>query len=431
MGLSQAILTGDVPGLVARRRAVGAVDNFLRHNRPLDEPAYVLGPETGPDRAFAGRIARSAVRHLGTLGARLEARLTRGLPPKAGALQAILLVGAAEILRLGTPAHAAVDCAVRLAHEDAEAQAYAGLVNAVLRRLAEEGPRTENPLDDMPEWIAERWREAHGLRRARAIAAGSLMDAPLDLSVKSDPGRWAKTLGGVVLPTGTVRIKQPQGAVTALPGYDEGEWWVQDAAARLAFLALGDVRGQRVLDMCAAPGGKTAALAAAGAHVTALDRSTPRMARVVENLERLNLKAETIVADATKWSGPNDFDMVLVDAPCTATGTLRRHPDAGWLKGEEDLAKLVALQGRLLTSAVRFARPGGRVVYATCSLEPEEGEGRVDAAPAGLKLDPVVAGEMPGTEAFLTEEGTLRARPDHWSDIGGVDGFFVARFAVS
>lgn len=433
MGLNRARAERPVAGLAARRLAVGAVDLLMSEGRALDDALETLRDvDADPsERAFAGRIARLAVRHLGTIGRRLEARLDRGVPKNSGSLESVLIVGAAEILHAGTPPHAAVDMAVRVARSDPRAVPYSGLVNAVLRRIAEAGGSETDPLDDLPEGLAQRWRVTYGADVARAMAAAIQTDPPLDLSVARDPALWAERLGGRVLATGTVRLDHPVGALTAMPGFAEGAWWVQDAAARLAVLALGDVRGRRVLDMCAAPGGKTAALAAAGAHVTALDRSEPRAKRLAANLDRLGLSAEIVIADGAVWRPEAPFDAVLIDAPCTATGTLRRHPDVAWLKDEDDIAKLAGLQRRLVANAPSIVRPGGRIVYATCSLEPEEGEAQADAALAGgLEPDPIRADEIGGLSELIDAGGRVRARPDHLSGQGGLDGFFVARFRV-
>jgi 16S rRNA (cytosine967-C5)-methyltransferase len=308
-------------------------------------------------------------------------------------------------------------------------------VNAVLRRVAEAGPAALEGLDadrlDTPPWLWTAWHAAYGPAAVRAIAAAHRAggEAPLDLSLA--PGAEAPP-GGEALPTpGTLRF--PAGTrVTELPGFAEGGFWVQDAAAALPARLLGVRPGERVADLCAAPGGKTAQLAAAGARVAAVERDPKRAARLRENLARLRLEAEVVEADAAAWSPPGGprFDAVLLDAPCTATGTIRRHPDIPHLKRPRDVPQMAEAQRGLLAAAARLLAPGtGRLVFATCSLQPEEGEAHLAAAAAlGLAVDPVRAEEVPGLEAALTPAGTLRTRPDLWAERGGMDGFFVARF---
>ena len=232
-----------------------------------------------------------------------------------------------------------------------------------------------------------------------------------------------------------------QGSVTMLPGFTEGQWWVQDAAAALPARLFGDVAGKTIADLCAAPGGKTAQLAQAGARVTAVDRSPNRMARLRDNLARLSLEAETVVADAAEWHGRNrsgGFDGILIDAPCTSTGTIRRHPDVGWLRQEADIAALAALQKRLLQQAVALLKPGGTLVYCTCSLEPEEGEQAIAAllaAEPAMRRVPIEAGEVAGLAEIVTAEGDLRTLPCHLPHddprLGGLDGFYAARLVKS
>jgi 16S rRNA (cytosine967-C5)-methyltransferase len=347
-----------------------------------------------------------------------------------------LLIGAAQILFLDVPDHAAVDLSVRLVQADRRAAKYPGLINAVLRRITREGPELLKTLDaaslDTPPWLLARWRQTYGDETARDIAIAHGHEPPLDLTVKSDAESWAARLRGRVLPTGSIRTAT-QGLISLLPGFTDGVWWVQDAAAALPARLFGEIAGKSVADLCAAPGGKTAQLAQAGALVTAVDRSASRLARVRENLARLGLTAETVVADATEWqAGP--FDAVLIDAPCSSTGTIRRHPDVGWLKNELDLAQLTGLQRRLLDHAVSLTRPGGRIVYCTCSLEPEEGEQQIEALLArepALRRITVNAGEIDGIADFVTPAGDLRTLPSHWPDpdarMSGLDGFFAAR----
>jgi 16S rRNA (cytosine967-C5)-methyltransferase len=432
----------EVPGLAARRIAADILDNVLRRHRPLD--GELDGAESHPglpvlaerDRALVRMLAATVLRRLGTLRHVLKQFLERGFPEDAPRVEWVLLIGAAQILFLKVPDHAAVDLGVRLAQGDRRAARYPGLVNAVLRRLAREGPTLLADLDpaslDTPPWLLARWRRSFGEETARRIALAHGHEPPLDLTLKAEAESWAQRLRGRVLPTGTVRTAT-QGAISLLPGYTEGVWWVQDAAAALPARLFGDIAGKSVADLCAAPGGKTAQLALAGARVTAVDRSANRLARVRDNLARLGLTAETVTADATEWqAGP--FDAVLVDAPCSSTGTIRRHPDVAWLKREADLPALADLQRRLLDRAVALAKPGGTIVYCTCSLEPEEGEAQIEALLArepSVRRRRLPPDEVPGTGEFISPAGDLRTLPCHWPDpdprMAGLDGFYAAR----
>ncbi|MGJ5023385.1 RsmB/NOP family class I SAM-dependent RNA methyltransferase [Bradyrhizobium oligotrophicum] len=435
----------EVPGLAARRIAADVVDGVLHKHRTLDDQLDGTGAHPGlkhladRDRALMRRLVATTLRRLGTLGHVLSRLLDRGVPTDAPRAQSALLIGAAQILWMDVPDHAAVDLSVRLVQADRRAAKYAGLVNAVLRRCAREGASllddaAGQPLDIAP-WLLKRWIDHYGEATARDIAAALGQEPSLDLTVKSDPAQWASRLHGEVLPTGTVRTVL-HGSVTVLPGFAEGQWWVQDAAAALPARLLGDVSGKAVADLCAAPGGKTAQLAHAGARVTAVDRSPARMNRLKDNMTRLQLAAETVVADAAEWQ-PADgggFDGLLLDAPCTSTGTIRRHPDVGWLRSEADITALSGLQTRLLTRAASLLKPGGTLVYCTCSLEPEEGEQvveRVLAETTELRRIPVTSGEVAGLAELVTPAGDLRTLPCHLPHqdprLGGLDGFYAAR----
>jgi 16S rRNA (cytosine967-C5)-methyltransferase len=303
--------------------------------------------------------------------------------------------------------------------------------------MAREGAERLAALDpvtlDTPDWLMARWIETYGEETARAIAAANAQEPALDLTVKSDAEGWAARLAGRVLPTGSVRTIA-HGPVTALPGFAEGAWWVQDAAAALPARLFGDVEGKRVADLCAAPGGKTAQLAAAGALVTAVDRSPARLDRVRENLGRLRLAAELVSADVATWTAGQEFDAVLLDAPCSATGTVRRHPDLPWLKRESDIAVLCRVQSQLIERALALTKNGGTLIYCTCSLEPEENEGIVAALLArdsGVRRAPIAAGEVFGRAEFISKSGDLRTLPCQFPDadsrLAGVDGFYAAR----
>ena len=382
MPLSRYAPPAEVPGLTARRIAADILDGVLHKHRTLDE--QLDGPAAHPglkaladrDRALMRRLVATILRRLGTLGHVLSRLLDRGVPTDAPRAQSALLIGAAQILWMDVPDHAAVDLSVRLVQADRRAAKYAGLVNAVLRRCAREGQSLIDEVKeqalDVPPWLLARWSAHYGEATAKDIVAAIGHEPPLDLTVKSDAEQWASRLHGEVLPTGTVRTPL-HGSVTMLPGFNEGQWWVQDAAAALPVKLFGDLAGKSVADFCAAPGGKTAQLAHAGARVTAVDRSPARVKRLQDNLVRLALTSEIVVADAAEWTH-EPFDAVLVDAPCTATGTIRRHPDIAWLKKEADIAAVSSLQHHLLQRGAALLKSGGMLVYCTCSLEPEEGE---------------------------------------------------------
>ncbi len=432
----------EVPGLAARRIAADILDGVLRRRLSLDEQLSGKGAHPGlatladRDRALMRRLVATVLRRLGTLRHLLGGFLESGFPRDAPRVETVLMLGAAQILWLDVPDHAAVDLAVRLAQADRRAAHFVGLVNAVLRRVAENGAVRIADIDaakfDTPDWLMKRWKRTYGSAQARSIAQANAHEPALDLTVKQDAESWAARLRGRVLPTGSVRT-QAHGAIAMLPGFNEGAWWVQDAAAALPVRLFGDVRGQRVADLCAAPGGKTAQLALAGARVTAVDRSAQRMLRLRENLARLALEAEIVAADVLEWQSEK-FDAVLLDAPCSSSGTIRRHPDVPWLKAETEIAVLASLQQRLLDRAVELAKPGATIVYCVCSLEPEESEGQIDALLARdsrVIRKPLAAAEIMGHDEFITAVGDLRTLPYHLPDPepqwGGLDGFYAAR----
>lgn len=446
---SRFAVPSEVPGLAARRIAADILDGVLHKHRTLDDQLDGAGAHPGlktladRDRALMRRLVATILRRLGTLGHLLSRLLDRGIPTDAPRAQSALLIGAAQIIWMDVPDHAAVDLSVRLVQSDRRAAKYAGLVNAVLRRCAREGQPLIDEVKmqnlDIPPWMLARWIAAYGETTARQMALAIGHEPSLDITVKSDAAQWASRLHGETLPTGTVRTLL-QGSVTMLPGFTDGQWWVQDAAAALPARLFGDVGGKTIVDLCAAPGGKTAQLAQAGARVTAVDRSPARMARLRDNLARLSLQADELVTDATEWPGQDNggFDGVLVDAPCTSTGTIRRHPDVAWLRQEADIAALAALQKRLLQRAVALLKPGGTLVYCTCSLEPEEGEQAIAsllAAESGMRRVPVEAGEVAGLSEIVTADGDLRTLPCHLPHadprLGGLDGFYAARLVKS
>jgi 16S rRNA (cytosine967-C5)-methyltransferase len=445
---SRFAVPAEVPGLAARRIAADILDGVLHKHRTLDDQLDGAGAHPGlktladRDRALMRRLVATILRRLGSLGHVLSRLLDRGIPTDAPRAQSALLIGAAQILWMDVPDHAAVDLSVRLVQSDRRAAKYAGLVNAVLRRCAREGQplidEVKSQMLDVPPWLLARWSTHYGETTAKEMALAIGHEPSLDISVKSDAAQWATRLHGETLSTGTVRTLL-QGSVTMLPGFTEGHWWVQDAAAALPARLFGDVSGKTIVDLCAAPGGKTAQLALAGARVTAVDRSPARMARLRDNFARLSLEAETLVTDAAEWpGGSGGFDGVLVDAPCTSTGTIRRHPDVAWLRQETDIAALTALQKRLLQKAVTLLKPGGTLIYCTCSLEPEEGEQAVAALLAtepSVRRAPIDASEVAGLSQILTATGDLRTLPCHLPHedprLGGLDGFYAARLIKS
>jgi 16S rRNA (cytosine967-C5)-methyltransferase len=432
-------------GLAPRRIAVRIIDGLLRDRKPVDEAFDaasgdpVLLALNTRDRAYVRNLVATTVRRLGLLRQAVAVHLKKRLPPRAGSTEAILMVSAAQILVLDTADHAAVDQAVRLAAEDRHARHFRGLVNGVLRNVIRDRDAGTLPdltaVDALPAWLAKRWRAAHGPHALERMAETLLHEPPLDLTPKPsiDADRLAQTLGGSVLSQGSIRLPAgSSGSPESLPGYDSGDWWVQDAAATLPARLFGDVSGKRVADIAAAPGGKTAQLAAMGAHVTAVDRSTTRLARLRTNMQRLGLEAEIVVADATEWTVDQPFDAVLLDAPCSATGTLRRHPDIGWIRRPAEIAQLAVLQRKLLTNVARAVKPGGLLVYATCSLEPEEGSKQIHwflSENPQFERVPITESEIGGLEAAITAKGDAQTRSDlDFPDAqGGMDGFFMAR----
>ncbi len=378
-------------------------------------------PEIAPsDRAAAHRLAAAVLRRLGTLDAVLEPYLRRA-PPEA--VRHVLRLGAAGLLLLEAPAHAAVATAVALTRRVGFPR-FAGLVNAVLRRLAESGADTlaaiDGPRCDTPAWLWASWGA-----EARAIATAHAREAPLDVTLRAGT---AAPAGGVVLPTGSIRFP-PGTLVAALPGFAAGDFWVQDAAAAMPARLLAAHPGERVADLCAAPGGKTAQFAALGAQVIAVDHDAARLERLAANLGRLRLRAELRCADVGSWAPGEKFSAVLLDAPCSATGTIRRHPDITRLRRPRDIAPLALLQDRLLERASGLLAPDGRLIYAVCSLQPEEGRARITAALARLPLlvDPFTAEELAAMPEALTAEGYFVTHPGLWPERGHMDGFFAAR----
>jgi len=431
-----------IEGLPARQAACAAFTTVLNDHIPLDEALETVfaGEQTKSggkrlddrDRRFARALTIVAFRHFGAIDQRLKRFLRKPLPKKTEIVRNILRLGLAQLDHMDVPDHAAVSLTVELARSDAVASHFIPLVNGVMRAASRDPSPAPGRAQTVPAWLWRRWRSAYGEQNARSILQALVTSPDLDISVKSDPERWAQDLGGTVLPTGSVRIKDKT-AVEDLPGYHEGEWWVQDAAATLPVGLLGPVAGLDVLDLCAAPGGKSAQLLAAGAKATLVDISANRLKRLKTNLKRLHLDAEIIVADILDWSPDRQFDAVLLDAPCSATGTIRRHPDVPLTKTEDDIEALAALQSAMLERVKAWVKPGGTLVYCTCSLEPIEGEERVAeflANNGDFVRRPVDSAEIGALPGAITELGDVRTLPFMTfpdSDGFGIDGFFISR----
>jgi 16S rRNA (cytosine967-C5)-methyltransferase len=411
-----------------RLKAVLAGDNFV--------PLTTAELADGRDRALANRLITTALRRQGQLNFIIHSLLDKGMPAKSGTFEAVLRLSLAQLVFLpDLGAHSALFLAVEAVKRDAKARHLAGLINAVLRSAQANSARFGMLSDDLliPDTFGDTWLDAYGEEAIAGFSTALLAGAPLDLTLKTDDAELIDSLGAQSLMADTVRIEQRDRTVEALPGYAEGLWWVQDAASAIPARLLGAKAGGRVLDLCAAPGGKTAQLIKAGYKVTALDSDASRMDRLKENLARLDYTAETVVADAGNFAPGSVYDGVLLDAPCSATGTFRRHPEVIWHRSVHDVAGRVRLQRALLTNAFRCLEAGGVLVYCVCSLEPAEGEDQVNwvlETLPGLELWPVAPTELPGLESAVTERGLVRTHPGMapGGHTGGMDGFFVARF---
>mgnify|MGYP002631839103 FL=1 len=428
-----------IPSTSTRTVALDLISAVLKRHRPLDE---VLEGHSGfaslepRERAFARNLSATTLRRLGQIDQLIGICMERPLPRRAVAVRDVLRLGICQLFFLNIPAHAAVDTTVSLL-DGIDLPAYKKLVNAIMRRLTREGEKLIAAQDaarlNTPDWLWDSWQQAYGKATGRKIAEAHLNEPPLDISVKSDPETWAKALQATVLPTGSLRMTIG-GNVTALPGFDEGAWWVQDTAASLPALLLGDVKGKHVIDLCAAPGGKTAQLLSRGARVTAVERSAKRLERLQQNMTRLNLSVEAVCADANIWKPAEQADAVLLDAPCSATGTIRRHPDISYLKKYSDVESLSGAQHSLFEGALHMVKPGGKIVFCTCSLQPEEGPElleRILLEHPSFQLQPITPEEVGGMPELITGEGVLRTLPNHLGEHGGMDGFFAARLVRS
>ena len=429
------------PGLEARIAATRILAAVVDRKTSLDgmldpehgNPAFL--PLSEADRGLVKAILQSALRHLPRIEAIIGSLLDNPLPDGARSLHHLLVVAAAQMLYLDVPDHSAVDLAVEQANGDPRSRRFAKLVNAILRRIGREKADLLSSVEDlprMPDWFMQRLTEVYGRENALAIAASQLEPPTIDLTVKADAEGWAERLGGQVLPTGSVRLDRFRGSVTALEGFDDGAWWVQDAAAAIPAKLFGDLTDKRVADLCAAPGGKTAQLVLAGGDVLAVEQSKTRLKRLESNLARLGLPAKTLCTDLLTIDEAESFDAILLDAPCSSTGTTRRHPDVLWTKDAGDIAKLAALQEKLLRHAVSLLKPGGRLVFSNCSIDPSEGEDVVDRVLAdmpGLRLVAINPSDWPGLETAITPRGEFRTTPAMLAKQGGLDGFYAAVIA--
>jgi 16S rRNA (cytosine967-C5)-methyltransferase len=442
--MNQADLYGDDvshdDSLLARQVALTLLETVLSRKVPLDQALDdsrdlpMLSPR---DRGFVRMVVSTTLRRLGQIDDLIYQAGDRRPLPQPLLLHHLLRMGVAQILFMNVPDHAAVNTAVEIA-ELRGMQRQKGFVNAILRRITREGQEWLSRQDEsrlnIPEWLLKSWVDDYGLRTAAEIGLANLGEAALDITVKIPAERdyWAQALEATILPTGSLR-REPGGSVIELPGFEDGVWWVQDSSAALPAKLFGDLNGVHVIDLCAAPGGKTAQLAAAGASVLALDRSAKRLKRLEENMIRLNLedqvKCET--ADAAVWLPRDPVMAILLDAPCTATGTIRRHPDVMALKGPQDQNNLADLQARMLDNAVLMLAPGGILIYCTCSLQKAEGERQIEAFLARNKgkmaRKPISAAEIGGLDGAITPDGDVRVLPGEMAAYGGSDGFYIAR----
>ncbi len=455
------------PGLPARAAATTILTRVIDDKRGLDGLLDTIhGPQAFQnlplaDKSLVRAIVTSALRHRGEIEFALSKLLDRALPKNARHLIHTLHVACAQILFLDVPDSAAVDLAITALKEDSRSKRFASLGNAILRRLAREKETIfsqQQPQDlavlNMAPWLRKRVKKSFGRDRLPLIAQQHMLEPLIDLTVKSDPKGWADKFSGVHLFANTIRVHK-SGKIDQWPGYTEGEWWVQDAASHLPVHLFKDLDGNSVVDLCAAPGGKTAQLIAAGAKVTALDASKSRLLRLQENLERLNLNAKCIHANLLEWEPEQLFDAVLLDAPCSSTGTIRRHPDVQWTKSAEIIEELAKLQRDMIIKAANFLKPGGTLVFANCSIDRAEGEdvfATISKGEYSLTPDPISAEEVFGLEGVITGQGTMRTLPCNLQNVTaptnsdnseptkntqiaerftGLDGFFAARFIKS
>lgn len=426
-------------GTVSRTIALDLLQAVLRKKQPLDdsmEKHPAIDTLDKRDRGFVHMLVATTLRRLGQCDAAIKACLDKPQELKAD-VHDILRLGAAQIIFLGTPPHAAVDTMVELAASKNNTQPFKGLINAVLRRLSREGKAITAKQDaaklNTPDWLWLSWRQTYGVAVARNIAEANLHEAPVDITVKTTPDLWAKKLDSTLLPTGSIRLKGDV-AVTDVYGFKEGGWWVQDAASAIPVNLFGDLHGEQVFDLCAAPGGKTMQLASAGAVVLSVDRSGNRLTRLHENLKRCRLGANVIEKDVLEFNPERKAKFILLDAPCSATGTIRRHPDIPYLKTLDDVRRLADLQRRLINHVLeKLLAPGGTLIYSVCSIQPEETVEQIEGAlrrKTMLERLPIKPAEVGGCNEFITSAGDLRCLPSHWADSDGIDGFYAARLKM-
>ena len=428
--------------LDARKVASEILGAVLDRGIPLDtvlSHSYALKNLSSRERAFARLLVMTVLRRRGQIDAALDEKLTRKLSKHKNQVRNALRLGVAQLSFLKTPPHAAVNGSVKLISEHGN-KGMTGLVNAVLRTIDREGAKAlsdniEAKKKNLPGWLLESWQSAYGDEITNSILESHLKEPPVDITLSSSslPEEWANRLEAEILPVGSLR-KHSAGKITELDGFNEGKWWVQDVAASIPTKLFGKLTNRNIIDLCAAPGGKTAQLASAGSNVIAIDVSSERLRLVKQNMDRLGLSVQTVCADARNYKPPKPVDAVLLDAPCSATGTIRRHPDIPWLKKKEDLIKTSLLQKELLNSGISMLASGGILIYAVCSLQPEEGVELIDSfiqeKSDVIRLS-ISINELPEldnlSEQLITQCGDIRTLPCHFDKKGGMDGFYIAR----
>lgn len=429
--------------LAARKVALRLLQAIFQKKHNLDQAideSREFNELNVRDRAFVKMLVTTVIRRLGQIDDLIKKSLSRpDQPLNPPVLEYIMRMGVAQLIFMHVPDHAAVNTSVQLVEAEGHTR-MKGFINAILRKIANEGrewvARQDIARLNTPDWLLRIWISDFGLKGAIDIANSNMVEPPLDITLKRPElaAQWAETLQANILPTGTLRVHTPR-PITEMPGFEDGMWWVQDSSAALPAKLFGNIRDQTVYDLCAAPGGKTSQLAAQGARVVAVDRSAKRVTRLAENMKRLNLDSQvkTEIADASVWMPRDKADYVLLDAPCSATGTIRRNPDVPWLKNAADVSTLADLQARLLDNAIRMMNPGGIIVYCTCSLQKEEGEHQIERAlNTGLVSRlPIQPQELGGYSEILTPVGDVRIFPSHLANLGGMDGFYISRLRVN
>ncbi len=418
----------------ARLSALAALVHTIDKGKPLDTAWAAdrhFSSMSPSDKAFAQLLVKTVLRHLGQIDELISKLLEHSITSKTSRVTHILRLGIAQLIWLETPPHAAVHSSVEMTKQ-IKLTKFSGLVNAVLKKIVKEGRKIIEQQDaaqlNTPEWLWKSWEKAYGIENTRKIAEMHMSDPPLDITAKSDPEFWAQELGGTILPTASIRLHDAKN-ITHLKGFPDGNWWVQDAAASIPARLLGNIKDKHVFDLCAAPGGKTAQLIAAGAKVTAIDRSKERITILKTNIHRLKLQAEYVTTDACKWTPSFTPDAILLDAPCSATGTLRRHPDVALHKKPDDIIRLAQTQHKLLNHALDILKSGGILVYAVCSLQPEEGEQQITQILAernDISLIPADPSVIGGMKEWVTGRGEIRTLPCFLAESQGMDGFYAA-----